>query len=735
VDGVVIEQTDDPKATTPQAPASSTPAKAKLSDEDKAALLKALRDDMQLSADASKDQREKALADRKFEAGEHWTEADIKDRELKHKPTFTIDHISGQVQQVTNQPVQRIVVTAVGRNADPDTAEYWQGYCRRVENLSNAEDIYKSARRDAAIGGVGYWRIRADVFSMPEFTAGAQLDASIFNQDLRIEAILNPDSVYDDPRCRTLDFSDMRFGHIAEDLEWSTIQRLWPDAEITTNDELVRAAGDALPFWANGNVKTGRIIERYYIEDQTFTACMLANGSVVLKGKGDEATYPDAAILREHTFRVPKVKWFKSLAGVTILEGPVDVPGRYIPIVKIVGERRAIDGKTDYRGMVRMAKDPARLLDFMETRLAQAVDIGTLDTWLVAAESVDTYTEWDDLANGERPARLRYKSTDETHPDGERLPAPNHISAAPIVAPIVAAATRATMNLRHVLGTPDVAPDERTSEQSGKAINLRLQQQQQSTSHYAEATGGGIRLTGRIIMSQARQILDVPQVLRILDKKEAPVEVVAYSGANPAHEGIAQDMAQQAPQGPTPDEQVRKLLRVDVGEFDVDVTAGKGYQTGRQESVEAITGIIQAFPPAAPKLIPIALKNSDWPGAQEAAALLAPDQKSGTVPVEQAMQAQQVIDGLTERLKAAEQELQSKQAELQNEAAIAESKNQNQLAIEQMKIQGQIELAKLNATIEIQKAEIQAQKDVEVAKLQPPPAPEGDSITVHQGGQ
>jgi hypothetical protein len=152
----------------------------------------------------------------------------------------------------------------------------------------------------------------------------------------------------------------------------------------------------------------------------------------------------------------------------------------------------------------------------------------------------------------------------------------------------------------------------------------------------------------------------------------------------------------QQAQGANPQNQARALLRVDVGDFDVDVTAGKGYQTGRQESVEAITGIVQAFPPLAPKLIPIALKNSDWPGAQEAAALVAPDQQQGMVPVEEAQKAQMVINGLTERLKAIEipnRSCSQGKADLQSKEAIAQMDNQTKVQIEQLKIQGDLQLA------------------------------------------
>jgi hypothetical protein len=704
-------------------PTDTKPADLEKQQQDEADLLKAQRDEMKLSSEAFDKQRSDELEDLKFEAGEHWTPADVEARKLKHKPTFTIDHISGQIQQVTNQPVHRIVVTAVGRDADTTSAEYWQGYCRRVENLSNAEDVYKWARMHAAKMGRGFWRIRPDVFDPPEFQPGQLPDASIFNQDLRIEPILNQHSVYEDPRCRMLDFSDARFCNIGEDLEWATIKRLYPKAE-DVNADTVRAEGDCPAEWAND--KTGRVIERYWIEDQVVTVCMLPDGQIVIKDDKQQEQYQSGHALKEHTFRVPRVRWMKTLAGAMILEGPLDVPGRYIPIVKIVGERRMIDGKEYCRGMVRMAKDPARLLDFMETRLAETVDLATVNTWMVAAEATAGMTEWDDLADGKRPSVLRWNSTDPNDPNRERLPKPEHISTAPIVAPIVAAATRAEMNLRHVLGTPDVQPDERRQEQSGKAIGLRLQQQQQSTSHYSDSTAGGIRLTGRILMSMGRQILDVPQVLRIMGTDEQPMELVAYKGGDPARDQMAQQMATQ-PQQNDPQAKARAVLRVDVGQFDVDVTAGKGYQTGRQEAVENLTAMVQAAPAIAPKAIPVMLKNSDWPGAMELAKQLEPDQKAGPSP-EDAQKAQMLINALTEQVNQLHEQVTDQQADRDSKEKIAQMDNDTKRDIAQIQAQADVEKERARVAFELEKAKVEAMRAVreselqlEQAKLQPPP--------------
>jgi hypothetical protein len=293
--------------------------------------------------------------------------------------------------------------------------------------------------------------------------------------------------------------------------------------------------------------------------------------------------------------------------------------------------------------------------------------------------------------------------------DGKAVPSPEIMQGHPDVAGIAMAAQRASMTLRGVLGVPDVTPDELKPEQSGVAIGRRQREQEQTTSHYTDSTAGGIRHTGRIIMSMAREIYDVPRILRIVGADEKPVEIVAYKGQE--QEQAAQQMAQQPGQNGQQQAQMRHMLRVDVGNFDISVAAGRGNDTMRQDAVDSVTAMVQAFPPMAPKAIPIILKNSDFPGAQELAASMEPQDNAGMVPVEEAQKAQQVIDALTQKVNELADALKDKNEDRASkeriEAAKLEVERQIEAArlglermkldLEQFKVQAELEQARLAA--------------------------------------
>jgi hypothetical protein len=684
-------------------------------------------DEWRLSEDGYGHQRAQELADLKFEMGQHWTEADLAWRQKKKKPAFTVDQLSGQVAKVTNAPIQRIVVSPNGGGLDPKSAEYWQGICRRIETLSSAEDVYRWARRHAVVMGRGFWRVRHDYFGAFETNPTGQYDMSVFdNVDIRIEPFVNQHAVRPDPRIRTLDGSDQRFCLITEDLHWPELKRMHPGVTITTRDQSrhMTDVGDAPAEWATEN--SVRLAERYYIEDEHVTLCALAPGTQLPDGaqsdrpmviqKDAKATYPKEAILAEHRFTIPRVKWMKYTWFEVI--DRADVPGRFIPVVQIVGERRVVNGKTDCRGMVRMAKGPQQLSEFMESRLAEMVDLAAFMTIKAEASTIaDFEDEWATL-NTERPAVVHWKSARDI--SGEPLPAPEVLQGHPDVGGIAIAAQRASMMLRGVLGVPDVTPDELRPEQSGRAINARRQEQQQSTSHYADSTAAGIRHTARIIHWMAREVYTAPRILRINGADEKPVEVVTYKGQGQRE--AAQAMAGQGPQqgqghAANSHAQLRHMLDLSAGEYDFSVAAGRGYDTMRQEGVDAVTAMVQAFPPMAPKAIPIILKNSDFPGASELAAAMEPEAQPGTVPLEQAQQAQQMIDQLSQQLQKVSEELQSKRDELGAKMAIAQQDTQAKVEIERMKADAAFRLEQMRLTRDVERARLESQVELEKARM------------------
>jgi hypothetical protein len=68
---------------------------------------------------------------------------------------------------------------------------------------------------------------------------------------------------------------------------------------------------------------------------------------------------------------------------------------------------------------------------------------------------------------------------------------------------------------------------------------------------------------------------------------------------------------------------IEKIYNPGVGKYDVVVTTGPSYMTKRQESMDAMSQILQGNPQLWAVAGDLFVKNMDWPGAQELAARLA----------------------------------------------------------------------------------------------------------------
>lgn len=142
----------------------------------------------------SSDSENRSLADediRFVKLREQWPEPVRRQREIEGRPCLTIDQLGSVVRQVVNDSrlnKPSIKVKPVDSKADPKTAEILGGLIRNIEYSSNADVAYDTAIDYAVTSGRGYFRINAQYAS-----------DDTFDQDLIIERISDPMTVYGDP--------------------------------------------------------------------------------------------------------------------------------------------------------------------------------------------------------------------------------------------------------------------------------------------------------------------------------------------------------------------------------------------------------------------------------------------------------------------------------------------------------------------------------------------------------
>lgn len=313
------------------------------------------------------DARKRFLEDLKFANADpdnnwQWDDELRTYRQDRNKPCLTINKTRQHNLQIINDAKQNkpgVNVRPTGGGATYDAAQVFEGIVRHIEYISNAEVAYDTATTFQVEGGIGYWRVVTEYVS----------DDS-FDQDIFIKRIKQPLSVYLDPDISEVDGSDARYGFIFEDMPRDEFNKEYPRFKDDGGMSVLGGAGDD---WIDE--EHIRVAE-YYSRDQKRRTLVAyadpASGQQVV-GQLEDMT-PDRrqfvealkksgdGVVDEREILTDEINWYK-IAGSKIIDRRRWL-GRYIPIVRIIGEETIIEGKLDRKGHTRAMKDAQRMYNY-----------------------------------------------------------------------------------------------------------------------------------------------------------------------------------------------------------------------------------------------------------------------------------------------------------------------------------------------------------------------------------
>src|SRR5882672_5078061 len=639
-----------PTATTPKdqkAPVMLRPGERRKRNQDEEdEILQRARKRFDRCVQAESDNRRAGLEDDKFYAGEQWDSSVIADRNQANRPILTINKLPTFVHQVTNDQRQNrpaININPVGDRGDPEVAKMYRGMIRQIERASFADIAYDTAFDSAARKGWGYWRILTEYESQKSF-----------NLVIRIARIRNAYTVYLDPNHQEPDGSDAKYGFITELIPRSDFEDMWPDADPMPWTQ--GGVGDAYKNWILQHEV--RIAVYFELETEKRTLVMLSNGHVGWKDELSEFAKMAFEIEAEREADCPRVDWYKITAREIVEEN--DWPGKWIPIIKVIGDEIDIEGKVKLWGIVRMAKDPQRMYNYWKTTETELVALQPRAKWLVAEGQIEGYEDQWKQANNNAYPYLQYKPTTL----GNALaPPPMRQQPEAIPASVVGAASAAAQDMMATTGIRfDATLGERVYDESGRALRELRERGDLGSFHLTDNLARSLRHCGEIMLDLIPKIYDTKRVATIL------------------REDDAEERVQLDPNSPRPyregrDPQTGKALKIfnpTVGEYGVTVTVGPSYATKRIEAAESMMDFVRALPAAAPLIMDLIAKNADWPGGEEMATRLAKALPPGLITPDMKdvpPQVQAVVQQLQQQLQAMSQERQQLVAALTNQQA------------------------------------------------------------------
>jgi len=590
------------------------------------------------AAEADTTNRAEALDDVKFAAGDQWPVEIQNSRTLEARPCLTINKVDAYVRQITNQQRQqrpRIKCQGMNNETDAKMAEIITGICRHVEVNSNADHAYDTAFDFAVRMGWGYWRVTTD-YVRPDS----------FDQEIYIKPIDNPFTVYFDPNSVAPDGSDAEKCLITVVMSKENFRKMYPDADDGGSFS-ARGTGDSNTEWVTKH--DIRIAEYFYTRIISTHLVLLSDGTTAYEDELPDPEVMDAAgiyeVSRRKTFK-KQIKWCKVTAMEVLEEGTW--AGKYIPVVPTYGQQCVVDNKRKKFGLVRMAKDPQRMYNFWQTSMTESVALAPRAKWIMAEGQDEGHeAEWAS-ANNTSYAYLRYKMTDI---NGQPAPPPIRQTPEQPPAAIMAAAQSITQDLQAVVGIVD--PNQLPMGNiSGKALQGQQQQIDMTNFHYYDNLTRSIAHTGRIILDLIPKIYSSERVMRIIGDDGKP-ELMT----------INQKSGQQDENG------IEMILNdVTVGEYDVVMDTGPGYNTKRQEAVDSMMTLLAADPNLMNQAGDLIFRNMDFPGAETIADRLAAvnplaqiDEKSPIPP-----QVQMQLANSQQQMQQMAQQIQGLQMMIKN---------------------------------------------------------------------
>lgn len=660
--------------------------------------------------EAESDNRSEGYTDLKFLNLDQWPDRikQLRSTPGRERPCLTIDQIGEPYRQLTNKQRESrpaIHINPEDGHANEETAEVLQGLCRAIEYDSDAQIAYATAFEGAVGIGWGYARLRSDY------------DGDGPDQNLIVDMIENPFSVYLDPGTRLWDRRDMRYAFVVQDIPKDEYVSLYGESAVAKGSlaDFSGLGDEAKDWFPTGAV---RVAEYYYLSHETVKLGEL-NGQTI---KVSEA--PKGAQLENvREIRRPSVMWCK-INGLEILEGNDDktagrrIPGKTIPIRPCFGQVLNVNGKRVYRGIVRAARDAQQQYNYQNSALVEELALAPKSKVILAEGQDEDHEAMWETANVENYPYLIYKPT--TIGD-KPVGAPNVVQFTDPakVQSIVVAINQAKQDLRSTTGWYDATdPSRKNTDQSGRAILARKEAQNQGSVNYLDNFNRFVTSLGKLMLEWIPEIYDRPgRIIRTLGLEDEVERVMVNAPFREGENGepIAVD-AQAA-------DLIQDVQHFDLtkGLYGVRVSPGTSYTTRKQEAAEWQLRLIEANPAMMGVFGDIAIKNIDGPGNEQIAERIArtiPPQIKGDEAQADPAALQQQLMQMQQGIQVLQQELAEAKRlnDTQGIKADADLQKQREINAKELQIaQLEAEVAAMQERVKL----IIAQKDLdgELAKV------------------
>lgn len=601
-----------------------------------------------------------------------WEAQALRDRKTDGRPTLTLNQMLPYLNQVVNDIKQArlaIRVTPVDSNADVDTAEVLAGIIRNIESQSGAKSVYGTAASNAVGAGIGWIRVLTD-----------WADESSFDQEAKIERVLDFTSVMLDPSFKEVDGRDADYGFVKLSYTKEQFEDMYPNAE-------------ASPFCDDGSEDVS-LVEYFYKEKKKtqLHSIRLLDGQERNVSDDQLKQIDEQEIVYElvRSREVDLVNVYHCvLSGSEVLSREI-FPSKFIPLVPVIGNEVYINDQREFHSLIRQGKDAQRMFNYWKSASTEMIALQPKAPWVGAFGSFESEEDKWASSNNQNHPFLQY----DVVPDpitGMALPPPTRLPPVQGSPALFQEAMAAKEDIRLAIGMPQSNMGERSNAVSGVAIRNQQVEGDNATYHFIDNLSSSIAQVGRILNSIIPVIYSDRKIARIIgeDQKE---EIIPVNTPFVKENGVKR----AARQG----EEWQGVYDLQSGKYDVVMDVGASYSSKRQEAADKLIELIRAKPDLTDIAGDMLFEALDIPLGREIA-----DRIRATMSPELLGEDPQAV-----KLQQASQMLQEMEQRIQNyEAALADKKKNQDF-------DNMVELKKLE--LEQQDLQIKAQKTAaEIEKM------------------
>jgi hypothetical protein len=497
--------------------------------------------------------------------------------------------------------------------------------------MSDADVAYDTACDNQVTYGEGYIRLLTEY-----------CNDETFDQDIRIARVRNSFSVYMDPTIQDPCGADAEWCFITEDILKEEYERMFPDATPISTLYSQGVGDQGISSWLQED--TIRIAEYFYNTYEKATLHLYPDNQTAYRGTPQDKQLMAmfGKPIRSREVDRKKVMWMKT-NGFDVLQER-EWAGKWIPVVRVIGNEWEVDGQMYISGLVRNAKDAQRMYNYWTSQEAEMLALAPKAPFIGYGGQFEGYEMQWKTANTTNWPYLEV-NPDVTDGAGSVLPLPQRAPPPLPQTGLIQAKMGAADDIKGTTGQYDASLGMQGNERSGKAILAREKQGDVGTYHYVDNLARAIRHITRQIVDLIPKIYDTQRIARIIGV-DGEVDMVKFNPSQPEAVKEIRD--------PQTGGMIEKIYNPSVGVYDVMVTTGPGYMTKRQEALDAMSQILQTNPQLWAVAGDLFIKNMDWPGAQEMAArfkkILDPKVLSEGDQSPEMMAAQQQLEAMTQEL-------------------------------------------------------------------------------------